>query len=434
MAELGRLTGRSARVLGASIVLLEFAAAVSTFVTQTLLPVIVTSLHATSGVGVLVSGSTVGLFVAMPLAAYLLSLLGSRATLMVGMVVTVLGGVIAATAGEVWVFAGGRFLAGFASGVLGVFGVSAAVKHLTEDIRKVVIAWSSAMWILPGLVGPAMIVGLEHVIGWRWTLLTPIPLILGARTMITKTVPHRRPAAIQRPVVRTLLIPAGVVGFLLAGTNLLGWASLTIAGVGFIGLMPPGTVSMHKGSPAGLLSLTLFAVGYFGSGSVITLLFTTTYHVPLAQAGVALGAASVGWAIASVLLTRWERNHRPVPPELALLVTAGCVAGTGLLGPTGASFLLGAALWLVAGVGVGLFYPTVYVAATTPMGRLTEEQVASAAISTEAFGGLIGGAVGGVLIGSAHLEASDFVTAYFLFTGALVLGAIAARRASPRST
>src|SRR5690348_15839129 len=72
MTGLDRLTGRPARVLGAGIVVLEFTAAVSTFVVQTLLPVVVPSLHATSGVGVLVSGSTLGLFVAMPLASYLL--------------------------------------------------------------------------------------------------------------------------------------------------------------------------------------------------------------------------------------------------------------------------------------------------------------------------------------------------------------------------
>lgn len=119
--------------------------------------------------------------------------------------------------------------------------------------------------------------------------------------------PHRRPTAIQRLVVRTLLMAAGVVGFLLAGTDPLVWASLTMAAVGFIRLMPPGTISMQQpGSPSGLLSLTLFAVGCFGSSSMITLPFTPTCHVPVAQAGVALGTASGEWAIASVSLTRWE--------------------------------------------------------------------------------------------------------------------------------
>src|SRR5699024_789748 len=114
-------------------------------------------------------------------------------------------GVISATADGVWLFATGRFVTGFASGLLAVFGISAAIRHLPDDIRKVVIATSSAMWILPGLVGPALVVGLEHLIGWRWTLLTPIPFILGARAMIIRAVPHQKPAASRRPVARTLL-------------------------------------------------------------------------------------------------------------------------------------------------------------------------------------------------------------------------------------
>ncbi len=431
MVEARRLTDRPARMLGTSIVVLEFAAAVSTFVAQTLLPVIVSSFHATSDVGVLVSGSTVGLFVAMPLASYLLAVLGSRSTLLVGVLATAVGGIMSATADGVWLFAAGRFVAGFAAGLLAVFGISAAVKYLEDDIRKTVIALSSAMWILPGLVGPVTIVGLEHLLGWRWTLLTPIPFIIGARVLITRAVPHRKPKPGARPVLRTLLVPLGVAGFLVADTNLVGWAALALAGVGFVALMPPGTVAMRPGAPAGLLSLTAFGLGYFGAGALVTLLFTRAYGASLALAGLALGAASVAWAVTSLILTRLERNHHEVPPGIALLISAVCIGGAGVLGPAGAPFLLGASLWVTAGVGVGLFYPTVYLRATTPSGSLTEEAVASAAISTESFGGLIGGAVGGVLLSTSHLEASRFTGAFLLFAVALAIGAISATRSAP---
>ncbi|MDE9365601.1 MFS transporter [Luteipulveratus sp. YIM 133132] len=428
MAQTERLTGRRARALGASIVLLELAASVSTFVAQTLLPVIVSSFRVTSGVGVLVSGATVGLFVALPSAAHLLGLLGSRSTLLLGMLATLVGGVVSATADGVWSFAVGRFIAGFAGGLLGVFGVSAAVKHLDDDTRKVVIALSSAMWLLPGLVGPVIIVGLEHLIGWRWTLLTPIPIVLGARALIVRAVPPSGPVPGRRPVVRTLLVPVGVVGFLLAGTNVVGWALLLVAAFGFVALVPAGTVTMRRGAPAGLLSLTTFAVGYFGAGTLITLLFTGAYGAPLAEAGIGLGVASVGWAVASLVLTRVERTGRSLSAAAALLVSAGCIAGVGLLGALGAPFLLGAVLWAVAGVGVGLFYPTVYVRATTPSGSLSEEQVATAAITAEAFGGLVGGAVGGVLVSGSNLTPARFAGAYGLFAAALAVAALAAAR------
>ena len=58
----------------------------------------------------------------------------------------------------------------------------------------------------------------------------------------------------------------------------------------------------------------------------------------------------------------------------------------------------------------------------------SEEQVAAAAISTEEFGGLIGGAVGGVLIDGSHLDPSRFDSAYLLFAATLAVGAVAATR------
>jgi MFS family permease len=49
-------------------VLLEFVAAVQTFMTSTLLPVIVTGLHAQRQLGLLVAGTTIGLFIGLPAA------------------------------------------------------------------------------------------------------------------------------------------------------------------------------------------------------------------------------------------------------------------------------------------------------------------------------------------------------------------------------
>jgi hypothetical protein len=68
-----------------------------------------------------------------------------------------------------------------------------------------------------------------------------------------------------------------------------------------------------------------------------------------------------------------------------------------------------------------------------PSSSLTEEAVATAAISTESFGELIGGAVGGVLINGAHLEASRFVGAFLFFAVALGFAAVSATRSATRA-
>lgn len=423
-----RLTGRAATVLGASVVLLEFMAAVTTFVSSTLLPVVVSAFDAAHQVGILVSGSAVGLFLAMPLADQLLHAMGSARTLVAGAALTVCGGIVSATSANSWVFAGGRLVAGFAGGLLAVFGVSAAVRHLDDAKRHTVIAFSSAMWILPGLVAPPLIVLAEHLIGWRWTLLLPVPFVVAAQLVIFHSVPSALPSSLRRPVWRTLLVPLGIGGFLLA-SNAPRWCFLVVAAVGFRSLMPTGTLTARRGPPAALLALTLFGLGYFGAGELLTLLFTGVSHSSLTVAGAVLGCASAAWGMTSVALTRLPRLRR-VSPAAAMVLVALCTAGTCVSAVVGAPWPMGAACWVLSGVGVGIFYPSVYLRATTPATGFSEERAAAAAISTESFGSLTGGAVGGVLVSGATDSDARFTLAYLLLAGALAVAAVAALRAS----
>lgn len=217
MTDIGstRLTGRRAAVFGVGVVVLEFAAAVATLVVTTLLPVVTRDLGAGDQLAVLLSGSTVGLFTAMVVAPLLLDRIGSRPFLAVGLALTLTGAAWTATAGDAWSFAGGRFVTGFAAGLLAVFGVSAAIQHLDERIRLRVIAASTAMWIAPGLLGPTAAAALEHLVGWRWAILLPIPLVVLGRLLVIRAAPESSGTVRQpnRPTRRTLLIPIGVAGF-----------------------------------------------------------------------------------------------------------------------------------------------------------------------------------------------------------------------------
>ncbi len=73
--------------LAAGIVALEFAAAVTGFVGSTLLPVVAVDLDARNSLGLLIAGTSLGLFVALPLASRVLRRLGTRGTLAIGMLV-----------------------------------------------------------------------------------------------------------------------------------------------------------------------------------------------------------------------------------------------------------------------------------------------------------------------------------------------------------
>jgi MFS family permease len=409
---------RSSGFLAVGVVALEFAAAVTSFVASTLLPVVAHDLDAGDRLGLLIAGSSLGLFVALPLASRALRRLGARGTLAVGMLAYVGGLVVAATAQGAWMFALGQLFTGLAGGLLAVFGVSSAIRHLDERLRLRVVAASSAMWILPALVGPAATLGLEHLVGWRWTLLVPVPFVLFGRSLVVRAVRDDPPADdAPRPLGRTLLVPLGATGVVLST----GWWPLAIAGAvvaaaGMVAILPAGTARLRPGTPAALAAMVLFAVGYFGADSLITVLLTTGFRVSLGQAAIVLSAAPLGWAVTSLLARRL--------PATGLTTTALGTAVLAVALADGGSFAVVLAAWTVAGIGVGLAYPGLYLRATTAgSSGSTATELATAVITAECVGQLLGRAIGGALSSAGGLFAS-----YVVFAVALAAAAAVSRR------
>lgn len=414
--------------LAVGIVALEFAAAVSTFVSSTLLPVIARDLDARGHLALLLAGSTLGLFVALPLSGRVVRRWGGRRTLTVGMVVYIGGLVLTATATHPAVFALGKVTGGLASGLLAVFGFSAAIQHLDEATRVRVVAASSAMWIVPALVGPAATLGLEHLVGWRWTLLAPVPVVVVGRLLVMRAArPDKQEPGGERPLGRSLLVPLGVTALVLGS----GWWPVQVAGVvvalfGVAAILPAGTATFRRGTPAALGALLLFGVGYFGADSLITVMLTEAYGTSLARAAIVLSAAPLAWALTTLAVPRLQRRVRYLPP-LGLFLTALGVAVLALAVP---SFPAALVMWTLGGVGVGLAYPGLYIRSTTAgTSGFTATQLAAAAITAETFGSLLGQAAGGAI---SSLDPPDGLVASYLMC-AVVLAAAAVGATRSRS-
>ena len=431
-------------LLAGGIVALEFAAAVTRFVASTLLPTVARDLDARDQLGLLVTGSTLGLFVALPLATRVVRRLGSRGTLTTGMVAYLGGAAVAATSGTAWQFALGQFAAGLAGGLLAVFGVSSAIQHLDDALRVRVVAASSAMWMVPALVGPPATLALEHLLGWRWTLLVPVPVVLIGRVLIMRAArPDKDEERQDRPLWRTLLVSIGVAALVLSGGHRSWWPVAAVGtGIAFAGvaaIMPAGTIGLRRGTPAALGGMLWFATGYFGADSLITVLLTDGYGTSVARAAIVLSAAPLAWALTSLLVPRLRDRGRQPSPAVGLGLTATAVAvlaGTLLVSTASGAGLLA---WTLAGVGVGLAYPTLYILSTTPAaGGLTAAKLATAVITAEAFGGVLGQAAGGAVVwlsATVGLPRSGGLTAaYGMFALFLLASAAAAARSTPTST
>lgn len=406
-------------MVAVGIVALEFAAAVTTFVSSTLLPTVARDLHAHGHLGLLLASAILGLFVALPLAARIVHGIGTARTLTVGLVAHVAGAAVAATARSPVVFAAGQFVCGFAGGLLAVFGISSVIRHLDYRLRTRVIAASSAMWILPALVGPAATLALEHAFGWRWTLLLPMPIVLIGRLLVARVARaddsgEGRP----RPLGRTLLVPIGVAA-LMFGTSWWPVVGAVVAVAGVSTIMPAGTVRLARGVPAALGAMTCFATGYFGADSLITVLLTDDYHAGLARAAIVLSAAPLAWAVTSLLVPRIVRDGRRPPAAVGLALAACGVTALAVTLPVSTSFVVALVAWTVGGIGVGLAYPGLYLICTSTdrATGLDATDLATAVITAEAFGALLGRATGGALIVVSPVLTYG-VFALFLFAAA----------------
>ncbi|GAB3716988.1 MFS transporter [Amycolatopsis oliviviridis] len=367
----------------------------------------------------MIAGSTLGLFVALPLASRVLGRLGPRGTLAAGMIAYLGGLFLAAVSRTAWMFALGQFSAGLASGLLAVFGVSSAIRHLDDRLRIRVVAASSAMWILPALIGPAATLGLEHLVGWRWTLVLPVPFVLFGRLLVVRATRGDPPSAeAPRPLLRTLSVPLGAACVVFsAGRWPLALAGAAITVAGMIAILPEGTARLRPGIPAALGAMVLFAIGYFGADSLITVLLTTGFQVSLGQAAIVLSAAPLGWALTSLVATKFASPRFPV---IGLSLTALGTAAVAF----GGSFPVALVAWTLAGIGVGLAYPGLYIRATTADSNgFPAAELATAVITAECVGQLLGRAVGGALSSSG----TGLFASYLLFAAALAAAAVAAR-------
>lgn len=412
-----------ALALATGVVVLEFAAAVTSFVFATVLPAVATELGARAHLGLLLAGATLGLFTALPLASRVLHRLGAGRTLAVGMAGYLGGLTLAATARSALVFGAGEVLNGFAGGLLAVYGMSAVIGRLDDALRAKVVAAASAMWILPALVAPPVVLVLQHALGWRWTLSLPLPFVLAGRLLVVRAVPDRVQAP-GRPLGRTLLIPAGVAGLVLTTWWPVMLVGAVLATVGVVAILPDGTARLRRGAPASLAALVFFGAGYFGAHGMVTVLLTDGYHASITQAAVVLSASSLAWGLTTLVASRL----RWTPPAwVGLGVAAAATLALAVL-----SSVPGAVVaWTLGGVGIGLAYPRMYLAATTDS-SIPATELATAAITAEGFGALFGRAAGGAVVtlavGAGLAVPHALTIAYVVFGIALAGAAVAARR------
>ena len=369
-----------------------------------------------------------------PLRAYLAALASFSA-----------GSVIAAVADSWTLLLAGRALEGLGAGALGVVIYASASRAYPPEMYGRMLALMSSAWVLPSLAGPAVAGLIADQLSWRWVFVLLLPFLPVA---VTLTLPGLRALsrgerlAAPRRLPQALALAAGT-GLFLGGLGLeaplllaLLVAGLALSLPAFGSLMPSGTLRAARGLPSGILVRGLLAVAFLGCDAFLPLALTELRGFSVAEAGLVISAASLSWSLGSFLQARLDRLDGGKGRPRRLLAGLGvllCGIGATALGVVNDAVPVAVAIagWAVAGLGIGIGYPSIgaIVLSTAPGGE--EGSVSAALQLIETIGVAVFTGVGGALIALGIDQGWDTATALalvFACGGAAAVAGLAAGR------
>jgi hypothetical protein len=237
-----------------------------------------------------------------------------------------------------------------------------------------------------------------------------------------------------------LMVGAGLVFTSLTFVRV--WAIALVAAGIAIGLpallriVPRGTFRARRGVPATALAAFLLSTGFLAMDAFLTLMLTGVRGISLAQASLAITAATLTWAAGSA----WQ-SGRAGRIALPRLVTIGTIAV--LAGQLTVACALFASVpvwlayvgWALAGAGMGVAFPTIPLATMRIAGVGEEAGLLSSVLLMDMLGVATGAGLGGAAVAVAEAMdaslAAGIGASFAIGTIALVALALIARRMTP---
>jgi len=406
---LGRLT------LG--LFLLEVLGAVQILVVTTVMPAVLADLGGLNLYGWAFSAAGLATVMAIPLTGTAVDRFGPARPLALMLCVFAGGTVLAGLAPTMPIFVLGRFIQGAGAGAEYAVSIGAIAKRYPETHRARVLALLAAAWIVPGLIGPFFGAVVAQTIGWRWAFFAPLPLLALAAGMVfpglRESAPEERPEP-QGTGLRWPIQAAVGSGAILAGLGQAEWWSVPVVLVGAALTVPAVRHLIVGDSRAARRSLAwaltagfLLGFSFFTTDGFVPLMLTHLRHLTYVQASLVITFATIAWttgswwqsrAVTTIALSRLVRWG-------AVVVAAGTVGvATGLIG---ASLVIPFVAWTVAGLGMGVAYPTLYLITMERAAAGVEAATVALLLMVDALGSAAGTGLGGSAIAlSEHVGAS----------------------------
>jgi len=288
-----QLLGEGRGRLTVGILLVEFVAAVQSSVVASIMPAVAHDIGGIQFYGLVFSGYALASIAATPNAGQAADRQGPARPFTAMVAIFALGTLLAGFAPSMLVLAGARVIQGWGGGAQYTIAYGAIAKAYPEAGRARILALLSAMWIIPGLLGPGIGSVLASTIGWRWAFFLLLPLIGVAMVMVVPGLARIPGSPTRGPnlAYRWPLLLAIGTGILVTGLTMDSWLAVPVAAVGIAILvpaarrvMPPGTFSARPGlgadrrsnkaapwlaSPRGARKAQLPSLAMVSSGSMV---------------------------------------------------------------------------------------------------------------------------------------------------------------------
>ncbi|CAN5722718.1 MFS transporter [soil metagenome] len=360
----------------------------------------------------------------------------------------VVGLVIAGLAPSMWVLVAGRIVQGFGGGLLSV-ALYVVVGHCyPERLHPKMFGAFAAAWVVPSIIGPALTGFVVTQWGWRWIFLAipvlAVPAALVVRPALADMAQSSRaaPTASSNRRIMWALGAAASACALHYGGQQRGVIAPVVVAAGLVGvarftprLLPAGTTRLRRGLPSVIALRGIASAAFLQAEIFVPLMLIRERGLSPAAAGMTLTFAAVSWSAGS-----WYqgRNGQPLSRvrllQLGMTLIAGGIATVGLVLSPAVPIPVGMVGWGLAGLGMGLVFPTLSVL-TLELSSPEEQGANSSALqlgdSLFAVSVIaLGGSLFAALIG--HSPVTTFLVLFGIACALALTGAMLSVRVRPR--
>ncbi|HEX4814260.1 MAG TPA: MFS transporter [Nonomuraea sp.] len=305
---------------------------------------------------------------------------GPRAPLWTGAAGFAVGLAVAGLAPSMEVLIAGRLLQGFGGALVSVALYVVVARVYPESLHPRIFSLFATAWVVPSMVGPAIVGVVTETLGWRWVfLLVPVltafaGLVLlrglagqpvtGGQSAPAPGLPAKVGWAAVAAVGAGLMqygsggLRAGGLALLLAVALLL--AGAVVLAVALPRLLPKGTLRAARGLPAVVGLRGLAAGAFFAAEVMVPLMLVNERGLSTLVAGFALTGGALTWSFASWLQGREIFSRRTNLVLGSAMIAAGVLV-MGTVAFTAVPVVVAYPSWIVTGFGMGLVYPTLSV-------------------------------------------------------------------------